>query len=57
MPAKDQPTPDARRFWRSSSRLAAARLIVAAGLGAAFLSVLIALKVLDALQGREPRTA
>src|SRR5262245_10796518 len=36
---KDQQTPDARRFWRSSSLLAAAGLVVAAGLGAAFLSI------------------
>jgi hypothetical protein len=36
---KDQQTPDARRFWRSSSLLAAAGVVVAAGLGAAFLSI------------------
>jgi hypothetical protein len=37
--ARDDRTPDARRFWRSSSALAAAGAIVVAGLGAAFLSI------------------
>jgi hypothetical protein len=36
---RHQEPPDARRFWRSSSVLAAAGAIVVAGLGAAFLSI------------------